>query len=45
MIVKTYRKFIVILALISAPGKEGFYRKFGLKNTEGSSMQRWSDEN
>ena len=45
MIVKTYRKFIVIFALISALGKEGFYRKFGLKNTEGSSMQRWSDEN
>ena len=35
----------VMFALISAPGKEGFYRKFGLKNTEGSSMQHWSDEN
>lgn len=45
MIIKTYRKFIVIFVLISAPTKEGFHKKFGLKNTEGNSMQHWSDEN
>lgn len=39
MIIKTYRKFIVIFALISALGKESFYRKLGLKNTEDNSMQ------
>lgn len=34
----------VMFALISAPGKEGFYKKFGLINSEGSAMQCWSDE-
>ena len=35
----------IMFALISAPGKEEFYKKFGLNYSEGSGMLHWSDEN